>query len=51
MIETDIACEECNATFTLKFDLNTSRYTIRCCPFCSGENIELEDYDEDENWD
>ena len=31
--EVDIACNECSATYQLKFDLNTSRYTILCCPF------------------
>jgi len=51
MTEVDIACQECNATYQLKFDLNTSRYTILCCPFCGGEDIEMEDYDEDESWD
>tara|TARA_Y100000004_G_scaffold104730_1_gene117536 strand:+ start:1019 stop:1180 length:162 start_codon:yes stop_codon:yes gene_type:complete len=52
IIEIDIECQECNATYQLKHDLNTSRYMISCCPFCGSDNIEMEeDYDEDESWD
>ena len=51
MIVYDIECQECNATFTLKHHLNTSRYDVSYCPFCGGESVELEEYEEDEDWD
>ena len=51
MTEIDIACQECNATYQLKFDLNTSRYDIVYCSFCGSDNVEIEEYDDDESWD
>ena len=30
-------CEECSATFTIKFDLDPDFFTIKYCPFCGGE--------------
>ena len=48
--ELDIECLECSATFTIKHDLNTSRYGLSNCPFCGGDEIDME-YDENEDWD
>jgi Zn finger protein HypA/HybF involved in hydrogenase expression len=51
MIVYDIECQECNATCLVKHNLNTSRYDVSHCPICGGENIELEEYEENEDWD
>jgi PHP family Zn ribbon phosphoesterase len=39
-----IACESCDATFSIKHDLDNRLYNIVHCPFCGDElNEELED--------
>ena len=45
----EIECNECNAVFTIKHNLNIARYEIRFCTFCGGEDIDMEeDYDDEE---
>ena len=51
MTEIDLECQECNATFTIRHHLNTSRYDINHCSFCGSDNFEMEEYDDDESWD
>ena len=49
----EIDCKDCNATFTLKHNLNVARYEIGFCPFCGAEDIDIEDdyYDDDDGED
>ena len=49
----EIDCKDCNATFTLKHNLNVARYEIGFCPFCGSEDIEIEDdyYDDEDGED
>ena len=43
-----IVCEECDAEFRIKHDLDSRLYSIVHCPFCGdGLNKELEDELED----
>ena len=49
MIVYEIECQECNATYEIKHHLNTSRYDIVYCSFCNSDNIEIEEYDDDED--
>ena len=46
----EIECNECNAVFTIKHNLNTARYEIGFCTFCGAEDIDMEgDYDDEED--
>ena len=47
-----LQCEDCEASFEVKHDLDEHHYTITFCPFCASE-IELMDdlEEEDEDWD
>ena len=49
----EIDCKDCNATFTLKHNLNVARYEIGFCPFCGAEDIDIEDdyYDDEDEED
>ena len=46
-----LQCEDCEASFEIKHDLEERYYTISFCPFCSAE-ITLEDdlEDEEDEW-
>jgi hypothetical protein len=45
-----VACETCNAEFTLKHDMLEQSYFITFCPFC-GEDINEENIqEEDTEW-
>ena len=47
-----IACESCDATFSIKHDLDNRLYNIVHCPFCGdvlNEDLEdeVDDYEEE----
>lgn len=43
-----IQCEDCEASFQIKHDMEERYYTVSFCPFC-GEDIDLMDDMEDED--
>lgn len=43
-----LQCEDCEASFEIKHDLEERYYKVSFCPFCATE-IELEDDLEDED--
>jgi len=50
MIRKLLQCEDCEASFEIKHDLEEHYYKIGYCPFCSSK-IELEDDLEDDESD
>ena len=46
-----LQCEDCEASFEIKHDLDDNYYEISYCPFCASK-ITLEDdlEDEEEEW-
>ena len=42
-----LQCEECEASFEVKHDMDARYYNVSFCPFCASE-ITLEDELEDE---
>jgi len=50
MYQKVIACESCNAEFTIKHDMMEESYIVSFCPFC-GEDILIEEEDgKEEEW-
>ena len=47
MVNLVIACNTCNAEFTIKHDMLEQTYIISFCPFC-GEDIDEENVEEHE---
>jgi hypothetical protein len=52
-VKVNIACSECEATATVKHDLDEEVYTVSNCPFCGAEIIDDSDLDieDDQNED
>ena len=48
MFQKVIACESCDAEFTIKHDMMEESYIVSFCPFC-GEDVLLEE-DESDEW-
>tara|TARA_Y100000758_G_C16020630_1_gene411003 strand:- start:328 stop:474 length:147 start_codon:yes stop_codon:yes gene_type:complete len=46
MIIINVQCDECQATCTIEHDLDDELYEITVCPFCQGEDIQI-DIDEE----
>jgi Zn finger protein HypA/HybF involved in hydrogenase expression len=46
MIIINVQCDECQATCTIEHDLDDKLYEIERCPFCQGEDIQI-DIDEE----
>ena len=46
--KTRLECNECEAVYDLKFDLDKDYYKPNFCPFCGGE-ITNETFDIEEN--
>jgi DNA-directed RNA polymerase subunit RPC12/RpoP len=46
-----LQCEDCEASFELKHDMDDNYYRVTYCPFCSSK-LELEDdlEDEEDEW-
>ena len=46
-----LQCEDCEASFELKHDMDDNYYKVTYCPFCSSK-LELEDdlEDEEDEW-
>ena len=50
MVQQTIACDTCNAEFTIKHDMLEQSYFVTFCTFC-GEDIKEENIvDEDSEW-
>ena len=50
MYDKTLACESCNAEFTIKHDMLEQSYMVSFCPFC-GEDILIEEEDgKDVEW-
>ena len=47
MYQKVIACESCDAEFTIKHDMMEESYIVSFCPFC-GEDVLLEEDDSNE---
>tara|TARA_B100000513_G_C11833018_1_gene163187 strand:- start:90 stop:239 length:150 start_codon:yes stop_codon:yes gene_type:complete len=45
MYHKNIACNSCNAEFTIKHEMMAEIYEVKCCPFC-GDEIDEEDVEE-----
>ena len=46
-----LQCEDCEASFEIKHDLDEHHYEITYCPFCATELELMDDLeDEDDEW-
>ena len=48
MVQQTVACDTCNAEFSIKHDMLEQTYIISFCPFC-GEDINEENVEEQES--
>lgn len=44
-----MACESCEAEFTIRHDMDDDRYRLEYCPFCGYELDGVEQYELDED--
>ncbi len=45
-----IACEDCEAEFHIKYDMDENLYKVLYCPFCGEELSDDDEFEDDIDW-
>jgi hydrogenase maturation factor HypF (carbamoyltransferase family) len=46
-----IVCEDCEASYQIKHDMEERYYTVSFCPFCGAETDLMDDLEDEDEYD